>query len=128
MNTFFKGIIIEESLKNLSILKKVNIISTEVEKVTPEHKTPWIKQWTMHTVEIPENEIKNISEQISKILDTEHEWYADFKNDTHHCIIFRNKLFFIDRKNKEQYDEASRYGISLGIPDYQVDFSKEVIK
>ena len=50
---------------------------------------------------------------------------ADFKNDTHHYIIFRDKVFYIDRKSKEQYDEAKRYGISLSIPEYQVDFAPD---
>ena len=49
-------------------------------------------------------------------------WYADYRNDTHHYIIFQNKIFYIDRKSKEQYDETKRYGISLGIPEYKVDF------
>ena len=40
-------------------------------------------------------------------------------------IIFRDKVFYIDRKSKEQYDEAKRYGISLGIPEYQVDFAPD---
>jgi len=59
-------------------------------------------------------------------LDSGHDWYADFKNDTHHYIIFRNKIFFVDKQSKEQYDEAKKYGISLGIPEYQVDFHPEV--
>lgn len=42
---------------------------------------------------------------------------------THHYIIFRDKIFYIDQKSKEQYDEAKTYGLSLGIPEYQLDFS-----
>ena len=122
----YKGVIIEESLENKDILKDVKTLETKVEEVTEEHKTPWIKQWTLHTVEIPENQVKNIAEKISKALDSEHDWYADFKNDTHHYIIFRNKIFFVDKQSKEQYDEAKKYGISLGIPEYQVDFHPEV--
>jgi len=124
----YKGVIIEESLENKEVLKKVKIISTKVEKVTEEHKTPWLSQWTLHTVEIPENEAKEIAEEISNSLDCAHSgsWYADFKNNTHHYIIFRNKIFYIDRKSKEQYDEAKRYGISLGIPEYQVDFHPDI--
>ena len=122
----YKGVIIEESLENKDILKDVKILETKVEEVTEEHKTPWIKQWTLHTVEIPENQVKNVAEKISKALDSEHDWYADFKNDTHHYIIFRNKIFFVDKQSKEQYDEAKKYGISLGIPEYQVDFHPEV--
>lgn len=121
----FTGIIIEESLENKEILGKVKIVSTEVETVTEEHKTPWIKQWTMHTVEIPESEARQAAEEISHALEREHNWYADFKNATHHYIIFRGKVFYIDRTSKEQYDEAKKYGIALGIPEYQVDFHPE---
>ena len=122
----YKGVIIEESLENKDILKDVKILETKVEEVTEGHKTPWIKQWTLHTVEIPENQAKDVAEKISKALDSKHDWYADFKNDTHHYIIFRNKIFFVDKQSKEQYDEAKKYGISLSIPEYQVDFHPEV--
>jgi len=105
--------------------EQIKILETKVEEVVEEHKTPWIEQWTLHTVEIPENQVKDVAEKISKALDSKHDWYADFKNNTHHYIIFRNKVFYIDRKNKEQYDEAKRYGISLGIPEYQVDFAPD---
>ena len=124
--TNFNGVIIEESLENKDVLQKVKIIETKVEEVTEEHKTPWIKQWTLHTVEIPENQANEIAEDLSKSLDSEHSWYADFKNDKFHYIIFRNKVFFIDRSSKEQYDEAKKYGISLGIPEYQVDFHPDI--
>jgi len=122
----YKGVIIEESLENKDILKDVKILETKVEEVVEEHKTPWIKQWTLHTVEISENQVVGVAEKISKALDSEHNWYADFKNDTHHYIIFRDKTFFVDKQSKEQYDEAKKYGISLGIPEYQVDFHPEV--
>jgi HD superfamily phosphodiesterase len=122
----FHGVIIEESLESKDVLKKVKIIKTEVEQVTEEHKTPWIKQWTLHTVEIPKNDVDSIAEEISKSLDSEHNWYADFKDETTHYIIFKERVFKIDRTNKEQYDEAKSYGISLGIPEYQVDFHPEV--
>jgi hypothetical protein len=124
----YSGTIIEESLTNKDVLKKVKIISTKVEPITDEHKTPWLSQWTLHAVEIPENEAQSVAEEMSKSLDYSHNssWYADYKNDTHHYIIFRDKIFYIDRKSKEQYDEAKRYGISLGIPEYQVDFHPEV--
>ena len=121
----YKGVVIEESLENKDILKDVKILETKVEEVVEEHKTPWIKQWTLHTVEIAKNQVKDVAEKISKALDSKHDWYADFKNDTHHYIIFRDKVFFIDRKSKEQYDEAKRYGVSLGIPEYQVDFAPD---
>ena len=120
--TNFVGDIIEESLENKDVLKKITIISTRVEKVTVEHKTPWISQWTLYTVEIPENQARAIAEELRTSLDHDHAWYADFKNETYHYIIFRDKVFYIERKSNEQYEQARQYGLSLGIPEYQLDF------
>ena len=122
----YEGIIIEESLEKKDILKEIEIIKTKVEPVTEKHKTSWIEQWTLHTVGIAENKAADIAEKISKSLDSEHNWYADFKNEDIHFIIFRDKVFKVDRKSKEQYEEAKKYGISVGIPNYQLDFSPYV--
>lgn len=122
----YKGVIIGESLENVSILKKLKIIDTKIESVTEKHKTPWIKQWTLHNVEIWKDQADNIAKELSEVLDSEHDWYADFKNDEFHYIIFRNKVFKIDRSKKEQYDDVTKYGVSLGIPDYQLDFSSQI--
>ena len=124
----FTGVIIEESLENKDVLKDINIIKTKIEKVVEKHKTPWIKQWTLHTVSIPESKADFIAKKISNSLDSNHPWYADFKNNTTHIIIFREKVFVIDRTSKEQYDKAKAYGISLGIPEYQVDFHPQIKK
>ena len=125
----YQGIIIEESLEDKDVLKEMNIIKTKVDIVTEKHQTPYLEQWTMHTVYIPEEQAKDIAEKISKSLSSDHsdDWYADFKNDKTHFIIFKNKVFCIDRTSKQQYEEARKYGISIGIPEYQVDFSKDVI-
>jgi hypothetical protein len=122
----FNGVIIEESLENKDVLGKVKILKTDVSQVKEKHKTPWIKQWTLHTVEIFENQADNIAEEISMSLDSEHNWYADFKNMDFHYIIFRNKVFKVDRAKSEQYDDVTKYGVSLGIPDYQLDFSPHI--
>ncbi len=128
MGRDYTGVIIEESLENKDVLRKVKIVKTKIEQVTEKHKTSWIKRWTLHTVKIPENQAAIIAVELSRALDSQHRWYADFKNGTHHFIIFRNKIFHIDRKSKEQYDSAKQYGIALGIPEYQVDFHPEIIE
>ncbi len=121
----YKGVIIEESLENTSVLKDVVILETKIEKITEEHKTPWLKQWTLHTVEIPEETADGVAEKISKDLEKEHNWYADYKNNKYHYIIYRGKIFKVDLKNPLLYREAKQYGIALGIPEYQVDFAPD---
>lgn len=121
----YKGVIIEESLNKNDILKDVMVLDTKVEQVTEEYKTPWIKQWTLHTVEIPEAKSDEVAGKLSIDLEKEHNWYADFKNEMYHYIIYRGKVFKVDLKNPVLYKDAKQYGISLGIPEYQVDFAPE---
>ena len=121
----YKGVIIEESLDNKDVLKNVSILDTKIENVTEEHKTPWIKRWTLHTVAIPNEGADEIAERLSQSLEKKHYWYADFKNDLYHYIIYRNKIFKVDLKNPTLYKDAKAYGISVGIPEYQVDFVPE---
>ena len=123
----YTGVIIEESLKNKDVLNDVQIVSTKVEPITKEHKTPWLKQWTLHTVEIPSEKAEVVADKISKSLDDK-GWYADFKNNKYHFIIFPNKIFKIDRSKSKQYQAATDYGLTLGIPDYQLDFSPHIIE
>lgn len=120
----YRGVLIEESLENKDILKDLKISSTEVEEVTDKHKTPWVKQWTMHTVEIPEENSDGIAEMISHTIDRQHAnaWYANFLNESFQYVIFRDKVFKVDRSKKEQYQEVTKFGLSLGIPKYQLDF------
>ena len=128
--SFFTGTIISESLTNTDVLKKVEIVSTKVEPITPKHQTPWLKQWTLYKVRIPEEDAEKIAHEISESLDFSHEssWYADFKTETHHYIIFLHKVFSLERDDEKGYNEATKYGISLGIPEYQVDFARNMKK
>jgi hypothetical protein len=119
----YQGVIIEESLGNKAVLDKVKIIKTKISTVVEKHRTPWVKQWTMHTVEMNEEDADKIAEQLSEDLDKEHAWYADFKNVNYHFIIYRGKVFKVDLKNPILYKDAKKFGISLGIPEYQVDFA-----
>lgn len=122
----FTGIIIEESLDDVNILKKVDTIDTKIEEVTENHNTPWIKKWTLHSIEILPENADEIAREISNSLDKEHPWYADFRNDLFHYIIFPNKVFKIDRSKEEEYSDVTKYGITIGIADYQLDFSPHI--
>ena len=120
----YKGTIIEESLDNKSVLRSVKILSTKVEKVVAAHQTPWLKRWTLHKVEITEERAREVAEEISQRLDYSHKsaWYADFKNEKWHYIIFKNKIFKISRQDAAGYRKAKEYGLALGIPEHQVNF------
>ena len=120
----YKGVIIEESLGDKKILKKVKILHTKVEKITLHHKTPWVVQWTLHMIEISEKKADDFAEIFSQSFDPTHpQWYIDYKNDHYHFIIFNGQVFKVDLSKPEQYKDARDYGISIGIPEHQLDFA-----
>ncbi len=117
----YKGVIIEESLEDKSVLKRVKILKTGVDKVVEKHKTPWLKQWTLHTIEVKEPDVDEVAKLISKSLDKKHSsWYVDFKSQKYHYIVFPDKIFKVGLDSS--YKEARDWGISIGIPKYQLQF------
>ena len=121
----FKGTIIEESLADKSILDGIKIHSQEIEEVTPRHNTPWVKQWTLDTIEIADEDADMVAENLSRAFDTTHTgWYIDFKNDVFHFIIFPNKVFKVVITAPNMYKTVRDYGQTLGIPFYQMEFEK----
>ena len=117
----YTGTIIEESLEDKQVLSKIKILSTKIEQVTQKHQTPWLAQWTLRKVEIAEDQADKIAEMLSRVLQKNY-WYADYKNDKWHYIVYSDKIFKVDRQNPILYKDAKQYGLSLGIPPYQVDF------
>lgn len=121
----YRGTIIEESLGDQSILRDLTILNTRVEAVTDRHKTPWLSQWTLHTIQVPEGEGAAVARRIQRAIDAMQpgSWYVDFKNDVEHFIIYKDKIFKIGRDDEAGYQAARTHGINLGIPEYQLDFS-----
>ncbi|MFA5022154.1 MAG: hypothetical protein WC508_03685 [Patescibacteria group bacterium] len=119
----YAGTIIKESLADDSILQDLTIIETKIESVTERHQTPWVKQWTKIKFSFPETWAEFYAQKISEALDAEHAWYADFKNDQFHYVIFYGRFFMVERSQPQDYQEVKEYGKELGIPDYQLDFA-----
>ena len=118
----YKGIIIEESLSDISILKELAITKTVTIPVTEKEETPWLDNWTMHAVVIQEAEIDIYAERLSKSIDLEHcgDWYCDFKNDEFHYVVFSNKVFKLSRSAENAYMNMKEYAISIGLPEHQL--------
>lgn len=120
----YTGTIIQESLTDQAILDKLHVTRTVVEEVTPDHNTPWVKAWILHTVEIEEEDADRWAEWLSQNIDNSHDhpWYVDYRNDKFHYVIYPGKIFKIDRTNEPQNREAQEYGRSVDIPPHQLDW------
>jgi hypothetical protein len=104
----YKGTIIENSLSDKSILDEVKIT-----------KIYHIDDWTLYDVLITEDQIKNLRKYFN-----DEPWYAHFwKQDNDNIfVVFKDKLFIINYRDKNTWNEAIMYGKSMGIPEEQLDF------
>lgn len=123
----YKGVIIEESLSDTSVLDLCHLLETTIKPVTERHRTPWLKQWTLHTFEVDADRAHEFAKRLSGALERKHTWYADFKNPSEHIIVFPGKVFIVDRSKPDEYAAVKAYGISQGVPDCQLDFTPEIL-
>jgi len=117
----YLGTIIAESLADPSVLAELSVLSTKTEAVTPRHRTPWLRHWTLHQVAIAADRADAVAARLSAALNPGY-WYADYKNEQYHYIVYSGRIFRVDRAHPALYAAARAYGIALGIPEYQVEF------
>lgn len=116
MKETFKGIIIEESLKDSRVL---NNFKTTSFKITTEENPA--DRWHLFTVRGSKEAIANLASFINGS-----KWYTHFWNDEEVLVIFENKVFEYKRSEfNQKKPEVVEYGKKLGIPSEQLDFPLE---
>lgn len=119
MNNIWKGVLIEESLSDLSVLPNLNIISTRTTSLENEANR---REFHFHSLEVSPNNLDEVVEFItSNIKDG---WYFHLVNKEEMIVIFHNKVFNIHKNNQEEIDSARNYALSIGILREQLDLEK----
>lgn len=103
-----KGVIIENSLKDKSIITEAEIIRTWEDG-----------SWKLREVKIA----REWAEKLGAYLD-DGPWYLHFwePGSDEVLVVFKDKNFWIKHSDKNTWDEVLEYGKSIGIPEEQLDF------
>lgn len=104
----YNGCLIEESLKDKSILNAFRLIETIFD------------DGEMYIVEIDDERLEEVLPKLQSAMTEDKTWYADLKNNDYHYIIYNDKIFKVDRNFGEQYEQAKAYGLKRGIPECQL--------
>jgi hypothetical protein len=103
-----RGTIIENSLRDKSILEQLTITRT------------WFEgDWVLHDVETNEEQVLLIQNFLNDGPWCVHFWE---QGNDEVIVVFKDKIFRIAYSNKDSWKEAIAYGRSLGIPEKQLDF------
>lgn len=119
MNNIWKGVLIEESLSDLSILPKLNIVS--IRTTTLENEASRGK-FHFHSVEVSPNNL----EEVVKFITTNIKdgWYFHLVNKEEMIVMFYNKVFNMHKNNQEEIELARNYALSIGILREQLNLEK----
>lgn len=104
----YSGCIIEESLKDSSIISEF-----EIKETINDDGIMWI-------VEIDESKLDYVLPLLKDAMVDDPNWYADLKCFDYHYIIFNDKTFKVNRDFPQQYEEVKQYGLKRGIPEEQL--------
>ena len=82
--------------------------------------TPWTLTWSKVDFSIKDEDADRAAKIFQEVIDPNPKhwpkWYVDFKNERTHYIVYRNKIFKVNRSNKINYKPAFDHGLALGIP------------
>ncbi|HNZ85415.1 MAG TPA: hypothetical protein PKW38_03855 [Paludibacteraceae bacterium] len=113
----YRGIVVEESLQDKSILDSCKILSTDVAEI--DSRTIW----HIHKVQILEEQIHGFTKAIADKTDPNGTWYSHFYHEdpdkTQMIVTFYKKIFLVSKNN---CSKAIEYGLKQGVPAEQLDF------
>jgi len=117
----FKGLLLQESLTQLDVLNRFRVTKTETWNIqNPADYQPSV--WTAISFEVEENQADLLVKALSESLKP--RWFIDASTDTTVYVIFPGKVFKYPKGDGAQRELARQYGISLDIPERQLDWSE----
>ena len=110
----WRGVIIEESLDDPSLLNLVRIVNTKKSFLENEDEKGLLH---FHHVEVEKKD--DFVEKAKKAI--KQGWYMHICKDDKMIVIFRNRVFEFSEREKGKIAEAKNYGISIGILPEQME-------
>ena len=110
----YKGCIVEESIDDNRVLNNLKTVKIRItDEADPE------KRWHIYDSLVSEEEINKLHEHLKQ------SWYMHFWKDNTMIVLFKGKKFTLDVNDKETWKPAIEYGLSINIPEEQLDFVME---
>ena len=113
------GCIIQESVENPSFFLKFPIYYQKIVDTTELKSNE--NFWHLLYFKLEDQDFLTIEEKLFTDLKNG-PWYSHFWNQSNIKIIFKEKSFKISLNKDASWEEPIKYGISLGIPENQLDF------
>ena len=104
----YKGVIIKQSLKNPSILDGFEVLDIDPARNQGD--------WDIFTVRLDRAGLESVKENLVD------NYYAHFAGGNSGIVVFKDRIFEMNRADRQTWIAAIDYGREIGIPDEQLDF------
>ena len=113
----WKGVVIEESLKDRSLLRMARIVRTRKDTLEGEDERG---EMTLHYIEVDDRDKEKFLEKAKSAI--KDAWYLHICKDGTMAVVFRGRVFEFTAREPGKIREAEDYGESMGILREQMNF------
>ena len=122
MEKTFTGLALRESLADQSVLELVSIDKEETwDAPTATGTQPAVWHAVYFTGEA--SKAKEIAEAFALAIGPG-EWYLNFSTEDEVFVVFAGKVFQYHKGDVESRKEAQAHGLSIGIPEAQIEWDE----
>jgi hypothetical protein len=111
----WRGVIIEESLNDKSLLEYVDVVSTKSALL---EKEEFKGMFHFHNVQVPDDRIEEVVERAKAAI--KDRWYIHLCKGDEMIAIYKGKDFRYTRGNADQLAKLREYGLAIGINEAQL--------
>ena len=115
----WKGVIIEESLEDASLLVSVSLVGYD-ESFLEEEEGKGVMRF--HHFELADEKKEWFVREAERCL--KHGWYIHIGKSDVLVVIFKERFFEFSSLEKEKLEEARKYGLSVGVIREQMPFEE----
>lgn len=106
----WKGVVIEESLEDKTILNSVKTVGTRKSTLENEDEKGILH---FHNIQLDDTKKDEFVQRASSSI--KQGWYIHIVKDNVMTIIFKEKYFTFNKTQKDKIENAKKYGVSIGI-------------
>ena len=119
-----RGRIVAEGLKAGAVLEvpELRLSSLSRHDVADSTTASQPDRWTFVDVEAPSSRADELAAALAAALLPEDGWYADFRLDDEHVVVFAEAVFRYRVGDAAGRQEAVDHGRAAGTPEHQLDW------
>lgn len=115
----WRGVLIEESLEDPTVLNRMHIVGTMSERLEGEEDRG---EFHFHKVEVDNDALKGVLQDASESI--KDSWYFHLVSGDRMIVVFRGRVFEATKGRANEFDAIRAFALSQGIHPEQLQLER----